>query len=41
LSGSACACDIRLFPVDEIGETCNLTTQDGTEVLYLDRVETK
>ena len=25
--------------VDEIGETCNLTMPDGTEVLYLDRVE--
>ena len=27
--------------VAEIGETCNFTTQDGTEVLYLDRVEAK
>ena len=27
--------------VGEIGETCNLTTQDGIEVLYLDRVEAK
>lgn len=27
--------------VAEIGETCNLTTQDGTHVLYLDRVEAK
>ncbi|MEO7335590.1 MAG: IclR family transcriptional regulator [Caldimonas sp.] len=27
--------------VDRIGETCNFTTQDGTEVLYLDRVEAK
>lgn len=27
--------------VDEIGETCNLTTLDGTEVLYLDRVEAR
>ncbi|MEP7058317.1 MAG: IclR family transcriptional regulator [Caldimonas sp.] len=27
--------------VDAIGETCNFTTQDGTEVLYLDRVEAK
>lgn len=26
--------------VDEIGETCNLTLLDGTEVVYLDRVET-
>jgi len=26
--------------VDEIGETCNLTTVDAGEVLYLDRVET-
>lgn len=25
--------------VDEIGETCNLTMLDGTEVVYLDRVE--
>ncbi|MBS3916274.1 MAG: IclR family transcriptional regulator [Sulfuritalea sp.] len=25
--------------VDEIGETCNLTLLDGTEVAYLDRVE--
>ncbi len=25
--------------VDEIGETCNLTLLDGTEVVYLDRVE--
>lgn len=27
--------------VDAIGETCNLTALAGTEVLYLDRVETK
>lgn len=27
--------------VAEIGETCNFTTQDGVEVLYLDRVEAK
>jgi DNA-binding IclR family transcriptional regulator len=27
--------------VNEIGETCNLTTLDGAEVLYLDRVEAK
>ena len=27
--------------VREIGETCNFTTQDGAEVLYLDRVEAK
>ena len=27
--------------VGVIGETCNFTTQDGTEVLYLDRVEAK
>jgi IclR family transcriptional regulator, acetate operon repressor len=27
--------------VDEIGETCNFTTLDGVEVLYLDRVEAK
>lgn len=27
--------------VDTIGETCNLTTMAGTEVLYLDRVETR
>lgn len=27
--------------VDAIGETCNLTALVGTEVLYLDRVETK
>ena len=26
--------------VDEVGETCNLTTLDGSEVLYLHRVET-
>jgi len=26
--------------VDEIGETCNMTTLDAGEVLYLDRVET-
>ncbi|MGH3948602.1 MAG: IclR family transcriptional regulator [Pseudonocardiaceae bacterium] len=26
--------------VDEIGETCNVTTLSGNEVLYLDRVET-
>ena len=26
--------------VTEIGETCNLTLLDGTEVVYLDRVET-
>jgi IclR family acetate operon transcriptional repressor len=26
--------------VDEIGETCNFTMQDGNEVVYLDRVET-
>lgn len=25
--------------VEEVGETCNLTTLDGTSVLYLDRVE--
>jgi len=25
--------------VDEIGETCNCTMQDGDEVIYLDRVE--
>lgn len=27
--------------VREIGETCNFTTLDGTEVLYLDRVEAR
>ena len=27
--------------VRTIGETCNFTTQDGSEVLYLDRVEAK
>lgn len=27
--------------VGEIGETCNFTTLDGTEVLYLDRVEAR
>ena len=27
--------------VESIGETCNLTTLAGTEVLYLDRVETR
>lgn len=27
--------------VEQIGETCNLTTLVGTEVLYLDRVETR
>lgn len=27
--------------VHDIGETCNLTTLDGTEVLYLDRVEAR
>lgn len=27
--------------VDEINETCNFTTLDGTEVLYLDRVEAR
>ena len=27
--------------VDSVGETCNLTTLVGTEVLYLDRVETR
>ncbi|MGE3876582.1 MAG: IclR family transcriptional regulator, partial [Parvibaculaceae bacterium] len=27
--------------VDEIGETCNLTTLAGHEVIYLDRVETR
>lgn len=27
--------------VREVGETCNFTTLDGTEVLYLDRVEAK
>lgn len=27
--------------VDAIGETCNLTALSGTEVLYLDRVETR
>lgn len=27
--------------VTEVGETCNFTTLDGTEVLYLDRVEAK
>lgn len=26
--------------VEEIGETCNFTIQDGNEVVYLDRVET-
>jgi DNA-binding IclR family transcriptional regulator len=26
--------------VEEIGETCNFTMQDGSEVVYLDRVET-
>jgi len=26
--------------VEEIGETCNLTMPDGSEVVYLDRVET-
>lgn len=27
--------------VSEVGETCNLTTLDGAEVLYLDRVEAR
>ena len=27
--------------VEKIGETCNFTTLDGTEVLYLDRVEAR
>lgn len=27
--------------VNEVGETCNLTALDGTEVLYLDRVEAR
>jgi IclR family transcriptional regulator, acetate operon repressor len=27
--------------VDQIGETCNFTTLDGAEVLYLDRVEAR
>lgn len=27
--------------VDEIGETCNFTTLDGAQVLYLDRVEAR
>ena len=27
--------------VEKIGETCNLTTLAGTEILYLDRVETR
>lgn len=27
--------------VEQIGETCNLTTLAGTDVLYLDRVETR
>lgn len=26
--------------VDEVGESCNITTLDGSEVVYLDRVET-
>ncbi|MEO8081368.1 MAG: IclR family transcriptional regulator [Caldimonas sp.] len=26
---------------DEVGETCNLTTLDGTEIVYLDRVEAR
>jgi DNA-binding IclR family transcriptional regulator len=33
--------DVLARLVAEIGETCNFTTQDGTEVLYLDRVEAK
>jgi DNA-binding IclR family transcriptional regulator len=31
--------DVLAGLVAEIGETCNFTTQDGTQVLYLDRVE--
>jgi DNA-binding IclR family transcriptional regulator len=26
--------------VDEVGESCNITALSGSEVLYLDRVET-
>ena len=33
--------DVLAQLVETIGETCNFTTQDGTEVLYLDRVEAK
>ena len=33
--------DVLSQLVEAIGETCNFTTQDGTEVLYLDRVEAK
>ena len=33
--------DVLAELVESIGETCNFTTQDGTEVLYLDRVEAK
>jgi len=33
--------DVLAQLVEAIGETCNFTTQDGTEVLYLDRVEAK
>jgi len=33
--------DVLAQLVEAIGETCNFTTQDGAEVLYLDRVEAK
>ncbi|MEZ5652182.1 MAG: IclR family transcriptional regulator [Burkholderiaceae bacterium] len=33
--------DVLRHLVQEIGETCNFTTLDGTEVLYLDRVEAR
>lgn len=33
--------DVLAALVQEVGETCNFTTLDGTEVLYLDRVEAR
>ncbi|MBN9598363.1 MAG: IclR family transcriptional regulator [Afipia sp.] len=39
--GGALRHDILRRVVQEVGEACNLTILDGTQVVYLDRVETK
>ncbi len=39
--GGALRHEILRRVVQEVGEACNLTILDGTQVIYLDRVETK
>src|SRR3569833_3204790 len=39
--GGALRHDILRRVVQEVGESCNLTVLDGTQVTYLDRVESK